>query len=296
MKEELILETNKDTNTDTSTDKNVETNIVSEAKREVESKIENPINNSHHTYNAPTLKSNLMGFNKWSKFFGVYNIIVGIIVLLIGIPLLLIFGLGIFYIILGYINIRLGMNLIRSGNMAKLASQTTSPAELKLVSNEGVKELKNYFKTNSILVILTTTFLMVFGLLGMLLAYTNSGIVDNANSITFKDKNNLEIKVLKIDNNPPNSITIPEGQKIAQVDISLKNNSRQDRVLLSKDLYMKLENGDMKVSTGTIDLVSTVNLKSGENKNLTLRYFINSTAKEGAIFYIDNKKLLEGKF
>ena len=296
MKEELILETNKDTNTDTSTDKNVETNIVSEAKREVESKIENPINNSHHTYNAPTLKSNLMGFNKWSKFFGVYNIIVGIIVLLIGIPLLLIFGLGIFYIILGYINIRLGMNLIRSGNMAKLASQTTSPAELKLVSNEGVKELKNYFKTNSILVILTTTFLMVFGLLGMLLAYTNSGIVDNANSITFEDKNNLEIKVLKIDNNPPNSITIPEGQKIAQVDISLKNNSRQDRVLLSKDLYMKLENGDMKVSTGTIDLISAVNLKSGENKNLTLRYFINSTAKEGAIFYIDNKKLLEGKF
>jgi len=146
-------------------------------------------------------------FAFWSKFVAVLGFISAGIMILAGLPLLLLFGLGLIYIGLGIYYIFMLKHLWSAANQAKELADEQDEAKLTEGLLNGFQSLSYYFKMSGILVLIS----LVIGVLGgviavgsIFLAISNGDFDDVTNtssdSSIIYDNSDLEEALRELEN------------------------------------------------------------------------------------------------
>jgi hypothetical protein len=260
----------------------------------IETKIENEIENSKNndviTVNEISI---LNSFQKWVNYESLIFKIIGVLLFLVGIPLLFAYGAGFIYFILGIITFRQGVLLSASSKFSKNLSLTDNTEILNTL-----KPLKDFFVIDSILktlVLLLSIFSLIVGSFMIFKDYKSGNsnlkpkeqrLLKKKTSETIENKN-IKLKVNSID-------TIQtEKNKIFKVKLDVSNLSNKDKFISSSDFLIKDDKNNSISESGiqmNIDGMKpfTNKILAPENDTkIDLYYQLDSSAKVKEINFED---------
>ncbi|NJK71001.1 hypothetical protein HC864_01320 [Candidatus Gracilibacteria bacterium] len=124
-------------------------------------------------------------FAFWSKFIAILGFISAGFMILVGLPLLLVFGLGIVYIGLGIYTVFMTKHLWSAANQAKALHNVSNEAELTKGLLSSFESLSHFYKMRGILILISIilTILGAFAAGISILAAIQNGNFDNINNI-----------------------------------------------------------------------------------------------------------------
>lgn len=100
-------------------------------------------------------------YSFWAKLNSIIMRVLSIIEIIIGIPLLLASGMGIFYIVSGIIGLTFSNQFMRSSKAIKSIDNSNSNEEIINQFYSSTNEMKNYLKYSLIYALVTTVLLIV---------------------------------------------------------------------------------------------------------------------------------------
>ena len=150
------------------------------------------MNNTIDTLQSEVNQKTLTGFAFHTKFFAILGIISGAFSCLLGLPLLLVFGLGIIYIGIGAGLIYLSIQLLKTSAIAKSISTTIGSDEeitqedLNQKMMSIISGIKFQFKVYNILVMIQIGLIVLLVVFGIIASFSmgssfNSSMMMNGN-------------------------------------------------------------------------------------------------------------------
>lgn len=105
-------------------------------------------------------KNILLGYSRWANFLSIVGIVMGAGIVLIGVPLILLLGLGIIYIAFGALYIWLCLKLKKSGKSLKAIAEDEEITGLSYIEKtiSAVDNLRTIFKVLGIVTIIQLVF------------------------------------------------------------------------------------------------------------------------------------------
>ncbi len=121
-------------------------------------------------------EKNARGLSAWLKFISIIYFVMAVPVILLGIPFLLAFGLGLIYFAIGGVYIYLGITASRAANQALALTTTLEGADSVKTADELLGTFLTYFKTLGILMIAG----LVMAVLGVIAFFTLTAAFSNS--------------------------------------------------------------------------------------------------------------------